>query len=88
MEGMILIYLRRIRKTLLEKWNGYDYYDGEYIKDYLELNSNDRLYPTLDHKKSVYYGYINNIDLDKINSEENLVFTKRSINSSKQSTCL
>lgn len=73
----------RNRNELLENWNGYDYYDGEYIKDYFELEHINRLYPTLDHKISVYYGFINDIDPEIISDISNLCFTKRHINCSK-----
>lgn len=45
------------RKTLLNEWNGYDFYDNEYIKDYLILGYKSNLFPTLDHKKSIKYGF-------------------------------
>ena len=80
-------YINKNRNYLLEKWNGYDYYDNEYIKDYLEYDQKHKFYPTIDHKISVLYGFINKIPLDVINSENNLCFTKRCINSSKGSTC-
>lgn len=73
----------KIRTELYDKWDGYDYYDGEYIKDYLELHSNDNNYPTIDHKTSCIYGYKNNIDIKKLSSMENLCITKRIINSQK-----
>jgi hypothetical protein len=71
------------KKVLLENWNGYDFYDNEYIKDNFKLNPNNRLYPTIDHKVSVYYGYNNNISAEYISSVDNLCLTKRGINSSK-----
>lgn len=80
-------YLRKIRKKMIENWDGYDYYDSEYIKHYLILNCNNSSYPTLDHKISVYFACMNDIPLNNINCEDNIVFTKRSINCSKQSTC-
>ena len=70
-------------KQLFQNWNGYDYYDGGYIKDNLSLNSNDKLYPTIDHKISIFYGFNNNIPADDIANINNLCITKRSINSSK-----
>ena len=80
-------YLRKIRKSILQIWDGYDYYDGEYIKENVNLEPYHKCYPTLDHKISVYYGYKNNIPLEIVNSEKNICITKRSINSSKGSTC-
>jgi len=45
--------------------------------------NNDRMYRTIDHKISIYYGYMNKIDADIISSIENLCITKRFINSKK-----
>ncbi len=42
-------------------------------------------YPTIDHKISVHYGFINNINPEEISSLENLCLTKRRINSKKNS---
>ena len=71
------------KKELFENWNGYDYYDNEYIKGNFNLYSNNSLFPTIDHKISVYYGFINNISIEEISSINNLCITKRGINSSK-----
>lgn len=73
------------RKKLFEIWDGYDYYDGEYIKSNLELHYNNRNYPTIDHKISIIYGFENNITPEELSSIENLCITKRSINSKKGS---
>lgn len=73
----------RNKKELYENWDGYDYYDNEYIRDNFELNSGDKNYPTIDHKKSVIYGFDNNISPEEISNIENLCITKRTINSSK-----
>jgi hypothetical protein len=83
-------YRRRI-KTLTNKvklefinnWDGYDYYDNEYIKENLKLYRNNRLYPTIDHKISIFSGFLKKIDPVKISSIDNLCMTKRYINSSK-----
>ena len=75
------------KKDLFKNWNGYDYYDNEYILENFELNSNDSNYPTIDHKISVYYGFINNIDSKEISKLENLCITKRYINSKKNKKC-
>lgn len=74
---------KKMKKEIFKEWNGYDYYDGEYIKDNLNLKWYDRLYPTIDHKISVYYGFKNNIPIEIINSIDNLCITKRYINSMK-----
>jgi len=86
-----LIYKKDVRnltkvssKKLYENWNGYDYYDGEFIKGYSSYSHVHRYYPTIDHKISVYYGFINNIPVEEISSLENLCITKRFINSKKR----
>lgn len=86
-----LLYRRECRrltnkniKTLMENWDGRDYYDNEYILNNFELSHNDPRYPTIDHKISIYYGFVNKIPSDSISSLDNLCLTKRSINSSKR----
>ena len=73
----------RIKKQLFNNWDGYDYYDGEYIKDNIKLNHNNSKYPTIDHKISVYHGFVNNIDPIEISNIENLCITKKGINCKK-----
>lgn len=71
------------KKDLFENWDGYDYYDNEYIKENLNSESNENNYPSIDHKTSVLFGYLNKIDPIEIGNINNLCITKRSINSSK-----
>lgn len=71
-------------KFLLEKWNGNDYYTGENISSNFDLDHNDPGYPTIDHKYSIYWGFINKIDPNIIASESNFCITKRSMNSKKR----
>lgn len=79
----ILCLTNKNKKILLNNWDGFDYYDNEYIKDNFSLNGNNRLYPSLDHKISIYYGFINNIDVNTVGGILNLCFTKNWINSLK-----
>jgi hypothetical protein len=86
-----LLYRNEVRritrsniKIFLEDWNGEDYYDGENIMHNYKLDKNDPNYPTIDHKISVYYGFINNIPPEEISDINNLCITKRSINSKKR----
>lgn len=74
---------RKNKKLLYENWDGYDYYDNELIKGYLSYSHVHRFYPTMDHKISVYFGFVNNIDPEDIGSIDNLCLTKRYINSIK-----
>jgi hypothetical protein len=80
---MVGHYTNKFKKELFEKWDGYDFYDGEYIKDNFNLKSSNRLYPTIDHKISVFYGFMNKINEKEIARLDNLVITKKCINSSK-----
>ena len=74
---------RKKKKIMFETWNGYDYYDNEYIRENLHLPFYHNYYPTIDHKLSVHYGFINNIPVEIINDVKNLVITKRINNSIK-----
>jgi hypothetical protein len=74
----------RVKKKLYENWDGYDYYDGEYIKGNFAHSPLSSLYPTIDHKISTYFGFINNIEPEEISGLENLCITKRTINSQKR----
>jgi hypothetical protein len=71
-------------KILYENWDGFDYYDGENIIGYQSLTHTNRYYPTVDHKISVYYGFVNNITPYEISHIDNLCITKRFINSKKR----
>ncbi len=75
----------KVKKELYDNWNGYDYYDNEYIKNNTILDNTNRLYPTMDHKISILHGFINGIDESVISNIDNLCITKRCINSSKGS---
>ena len=70
--------------NLFKKWDGKDYYDGEDISSNFNLNHNDKKYPTIDHKISIYYGFNNKIDPKIISSLDNICLTKRGINSKKR----
>ena len=74
---------KKVKKDLLNNWNGKDYYDGEYIRDNFNLPYHDINYPTIDHKITIFEGFKNNIDAEIIADISNLCFTKRCINSRK-----
>ena len=76
-------YTERNKKILLLNWDGYDYYDNEYIKENFNLKYLDNDYPSVDHKISMVFGFNNNIEPEIIGSLDNLCFTKRFINSKK-----
>jgi hypothetical protein len=73
----------RVKRELIENWDGYDYYDCQYIKENYKLDSNGSDYPSIDHKISVFDGFRNKIDPSVIGGLDNLCITKRSINKSK-----
>ena len=54
-----------------------------FINNNFNLHSSSKQYPTIDHKLSVLYGFINNISPLEIGSINNLCVTKRSLNSKK-----
>ena len=89
--GEFEIYRKKVRtitnkykKQLYEEWNGFDHYDGEFIKGYFSFGSKNRLYPTIDHKTSCLYGFLNNLSPEEIGNLSNLCITKRCINSTKR----
>ncbi len=75
----------RTKVELLNNWDGYDYYDNEYIKDNFNLSIYDKKYPSMDHKISVIYGFLNDISIIDIADIKNLCFTKNILNSKKGS---
>lgn len=84
------LYRKKVRnltknftRKIYEDWDGYDYYDGEFIKGYQSLSHIHRFFPTIDHKKSIYWGFVNNIPAEEISDISNLCITKRYINCMK-----
>jgi len=69
--------------NLFDNWDGYDYYDKSYIYNNFNILHTDTNYPSIDHKISVYYGFMNNISEEIIGNISNLCITKRGLNSSK-----
>lgn len=79
---------RRIKKKILLEWDGYDYYDNEYIKCNLnKYESGDLNYPTLDHKISLRYGFENGIQPLDLCNISNICVTKNKHNISKGILC-
>ena len=74
----------RNKKELLKVWDGYDFYEGDYIKDNFNLSHTHSDYPTIDHKISLKYGFLNGISEEVISDIDNLCLTKRRINSKKR----
>lgn len=74
---------RKIRSKMLENWDGFDYIDGEYIKDNLNLHFTHTNYPTLDHIKPRSVCFKEGLTPEEATKPENLKWTKRINNSSK-----
>ena len=77
-------YYKSVKLKFLEMWNGYDFYDGEYIKNNLLLDSNDGDYPSIDHKISIRKCFDLNKSPIEASNFDNLCVTKRRLNSSKK----
>jgi len=75
---------KKIKSELFKIWDGHDYYDNEYIRDNFELYKQHGDYPSIDHIKSIFIGFKNNIPPFEIADINNLAITKRRINSSKK----
>ena len=72
------------KKTLKNIWSGFDYYDGEYIKEnYEKYDKFNENYPNIDHKISIRHGFDNGYSIEEISSIENLCITKRKLNMKK-----
>ena len=80
---LVCKYTLQNKKELINIWDGLDYYTNEYILENFNLDSNDKNYPTIDHKKSVRFGFDNEISPEIISEISNLCITTRSNNSSK-----
>ena len=74
---------RKIRKQMLENWDGVDYIDGEYIKENLNLHYTHKNYPTLDHVTPRSKCFKQGLSPDEATQPSNLGWTKR-INNSKK----
>lgn len=82
-ENIIYNKTKMVKNILFDNWDGYDYYDGEFIKDNINLSHLNVNFPTIDHKISIYYGFNNNISPYDIADIKNLCITKRGLNSKK-----
>lgn len=82
---------KKWRDSLLRDWDGKCYYTKQILIDnekFKLLNpemkaSSNRLQPTVDHKISVFYGFVNQIEPIVIADVSNLCICARYINSSK-----
>lgn len=82
------IYYRKVwnltkknKPQLIELWGGLCYYSGIGLS--YEYHYNHPNYPTIDHKISVYNGFINNIPYEFIGSLDNLCICSREMNNKK-----
>ena len=79
----VMVETRKWRSNLFSDWSGYCYY-----QPWLKLDSaseyNDLLYPIIEHKISISYGYKNKMSPSEIGNISNLCISSRSINSQKK----
>jgi len=80
---LVIKYTKKNISYLFNNWDGFDFYDKEYIAENLILNYNDKKYPTIDHIISLYDGYKLSILPKIISNIDNLCITKRTLNSKK-----
>ncbi len=72
---------KKHKKRLFSNWNGRCYYNDSLLDKNLPFSH--PLYPVIDHKTSVYYGFKNQIDPNIIGNFDNLCICSRKINSKK-----
>ena len=85
----------RWKKQLFEEWDGLCYYTNEKLvitEDFKENNpdlhpNRNKLRPTIDHKNSVYWGFLNKIEPNIIGNINNLCICGASTNSVKNYKC-
>jgi hypothetical protein len=76
-------HTKKMRKIMFETWDGYDYIDGEYIKDFINLHYSDSKYPSLDHIKPRSLCFKEGMTVAECCDISNLAWTTR-INNSKK----
>ena len=76
------------RKKIYSEWDGFDFYTGDYIKENINLNFTDPLYPTIDHKIPIIVAYKMGMSVEEASSLENLCITTRVLNSIKKDMIL
>lgn len=82
---------KKVKKQLFSEWNGLCYYTNQKLitkDEYIKQNPNkhpntNRLSPSIDHKISKMYGFLNEIDPKIIGGLDNLCICARYINSIK-----
>lgn len=80
---LVLAETRKWIDQLFMNWDGYDYYTRDALLTD-KVNYNNKLYRTIDHKISIYKGFILNIDPLIIGNIKNLCITSRSNNCRKK----
>jgi len=71
------------RLEIYDNWDGYDHYDGKYIKDNFKLHYTNGDYPTIDHKVSVLKAFNDKWTINEVCELDNLVVTTKRNNSRK-----
>ena len=77
--------MSKIRHQIFKEWNGKCYYTELDISKYMSEKWTHPLYPTIDHKISVIYGFKNNLPPEDIYKIDNLCICARRVNYIKNS---
>ena len=73
---------RRNSKILFDAWDGKCFYTGIDVAC-VDVDQHHALYPTIDHKISIFNGYKNGVSVEEMAEVSNLCICCRSVNSSK-----
>ena len=79
---LCIIETNKHKKELFDSWDGLCYYTNEKLITNIS-EYNDPLYRTIDHKISIFHGFLNDIDPLIIGNIDNLCICSRSCNSRK-----
>ncbi len=74
---------RKLRKQMIQDWDGYDYIDGEYIRENLDLHYSHKRQPSLDHVVPRSECFKQGLTPEEATQPSNLKWTTR-INNSKK----
>jgi hypothetical protein len=73
------------KKQVFLNWNNRCYYTNKILNKNVDYN--DLIFPVIDHKISVYFGFINDVDFKIIGGLDNLCICSREINGKRGIMC-
>lgn len=82
---LVLNETKKNKKQLFLNWNNTCYYTNEFLNK--NTHYNNLKHPVIDHKISIYFGFINGIDFKIIGGLNNLCICSREINGIKGIMC-